>query len=310
MKFEVKKVLSGEVMFTADIKCKADDEAGIKLGLAIKWAIKEKISLYGANLYGANLVRANLVRANLDGANLDGANLYGANLYGARTSMARTSSLAGSAATVTASFLSAPRTAPVLCCALDAVHLPRLRRRVNIGRRPAQERGLAMKVRLSSICWSGWQRSPDGRTLPSRRWFDMTAAADTLARFNIVATLPALDRGPERFVAMSADGSQIAVLHKAAGQWAFRAGPWTFATWQSCAERIVCGDPRAITWSDAQQCLSAGILAMMGGMMQTPQPEQPPAPGIGAGDAPPPVNAAPPVAAPLADHCRIAGCGE
>jgi hypothetical protein len=32
--------------------------------------------------------------------------------------------------------------------------------------------------------------------------------------------------------------------------------------------------------------------------------------GIGAGEAPPPEASPPPAAAPIADQCRIAGCGE
>lgn len=139
-------------------------------------------------------------------------------------------------------------------------------------------------------------------------------AADNVARFNIVATLPALDRGPERYVALSADGTQIAVLHKAAGQWAFRAGPWTCATFISCAERVLCGDQRAITWPEAQLCLAAGALAMIGGAHQRAaagQQDQPPAsPGIGDAAAPPPDHSSPPVAAPVSPHCAIGGCGD
>jgi len=113
MKFEIKNRWTGEVQFTAEIKCNKNDERELMIGLAVKWAIENganltRANLYGANLdganldganltranlYGANLTRANLTRANLDGANLDGANLtranlYGANLYGANLTRA------------------------------------------------------------------------------------------------------------------------------------------------------------------------------------------------------------------------------
>ncbi|NZD50496.1 pentapeptide repeat-containing protein [Rhizobium leguminosarum] len=95
MKFDILNRFTGEVQVTAEIDCPVDSLPSLKLGLAVKWAIKEKANLYGANLdganlyganldganlYGANLDGANLVRANLVRANLDGANLYGANL--------------------------------------------------------------------------------------------------------------------------------------------------------------------------------------------------------------------------------------
>ncbi len=88
MKFEVKNRHTGNEQFVAEIDC--DESAGysIKLGLAVKWGVKTKANLYGAdlgraNLYEANLYEANLYGANLYGADLDGANLYGADLGGA-----------------------------------------------------------------------------------------------------------------------------------------------------------------------------------------------------------------------------------
>ena len=85
MKFNVPNHDTGEVQFTAEIKATESDSRPIKLGLAVKWALKNRASLYrasldGANLNGANLDGANLNRANLNGASLDGANLDGANL--------------------------------------------------------------------------------------------------------------------------------------------------------------------------------------------------------------------------------------
>ncbi|WP_414461753.1 pentapeptide repeat-containing protein [Hyphomicrobium sp. DY-1] len=94
MKFEFRSRWdSTKIISEVEFECSADASEGIKLGLAIKAAIKSGANLgganlrganlYGANLYGANLRGANLYGANLYGANLRGANLYGANLYGA-----------------------------------------------------------------------------------------------------------------------------------------------------------------------------------------------------------------------------------
>ena len=82
MKFDIRNRLSGEVQFTADIDCDEGAEIGIKIGLAVKWAVKTGANLDRANLDRANLDRANLYGANLNGANLTGANLTGANLNG------------------------------------------------------------------------------------------------------------------------------------------------------------------------------------------------------------------------------------
>ncbi len=83
IKFEVRRRLTAEVMFTAEIDCPETTSSSSKLGMAVKWAIKAAKDLGGANLYGANLGGANLRGANLGGADLRGANLGGANLYGA-----------------------------------------------------------------------------------------------------------------------------------------------------------------------------------------------------------------------------------
>jgi len=89
IKFDVLNRFSDDVQFTAEIDCKETDLHEIKIGLAVRLAIKNGASLVRANLYGASLVRANLDGANLYGANLVRAslvraNLEGAILYGAR----------------------------------------------------------------------------------------------------------------------------------------------------------------------------------------------------------------------------------
>jgi uncharacterized protein YjbI with pentapeptide repeats len=74
---------TGAVLFSAEIECAPDALPRVKLGLAIKFAVKSRADLSGANLSGANLNGANLSGANLSGADLIGANLSGANLSGA-----------------------------------------------------------------------------------------------------------------------------------------------------------------------------------------------------------------------------------
>ena len=93
IKFDVFNRFSGEVQFTANIDCKKDALERVKIGLAVKWALKNGANLGDANLGGANLGGAYLRDANLGGANLRGAylrdaylrdaNLGGANLGGA-----------------------------------------------------------------------------------------------------------------------------------------------------------------------------------------------------------------------------------
>jgi uncharacterized protein YjbI with pentapeptide repeats len=58
---------TGAVLFSAEIECAPDALPRVKLGLAIKFAVKSRADLSGANLSGANL----------NGANLNGANLSG-----------------------------------------------------------------------------------------------------------------------------------------------------------------------------------------------------------------------------------------
>jgi uncharacterized protein YjbI with pentapeptide repeats len=83
MQFEIKNRWTRKFQFTAEIEAGKSAAVSVKIGLAVKWAIKTGANLEGANLMGANLVGANLMGANLVGANLEGANLMGANLVGA-----------------------------------------------------------------------------------------------------------------------------------------------------------------------------------------------------------------------------------
>ena len=83
IKFDILNRFSGKVQFTAEIDCEEAADRSIKIGLAVKWAVKNSANLGGANLRGADLYGADLYGANLGGANLRGADLYGANLGGA-----------------------------------------------------------------------------------------------------------------------------------------------------------------------------------------------------------------------------------
>jgi hypothetical protein len=80
IKFEVINRFSGAVQFTAEIECGEDESYSIKLGLAVKWGIKARADLTGANITDADLTGANLADANLAGADLTSANLTSAYL--------------------------------------------------------------------------------------------------------------------------------------------------------------------------------------------------------------------------------------
>jgi hypothetical protein len=86
---QIKNRWTGGVMFTAEVEAGLGT-AGLKLGAAIKIAVKAGANLAGAyladaNLAGAILAGANLAGAYLAGAYLAGADLAGANLAGAKS---------------------------------------------------------------------------------------------------------------------------------------------------------------------------------------------------------------------------------
>ena len=79
--FQIKHRFLGDVLFECELPGNVVTQSeGVKLGFAIKIAVRIGANLFGANLDGANLARANLFGANLFGANLADANLDGANL--------------------------------------------------------------------------------------------------------------------------------------------------------------------------------------------------------------------------------------
>ena len=83
MKYEIKNRFSRKVQFTAEIECKDDAPESKKIGLAVKWALKNGADLWGADLRDADLRRADLRDAVLRGARLRDADLEGADLWGA-----------------------------------------------------------------------------------------------------------------------------------------------------------------------------------------------------------------------------------
>ena len=94
MEFEVKNRWTGNVQFTEEIECEESALRSVKLGLAVRWGVKNGADLTDADLTdayltdaylaGADLAGAYLAGANLAGAYLAGANLTGANLTGAK----------------------------------------------------------------------------------------------------------------------------------------------------------------------------------------------------------------------------------
>ena len=80
MQFEIKSRWTGAVIFTAEIEADENTSTNIKLGLAVKVAVKARANLRDADLRGANLGGADLGDANLRDADLRDADLRGANL--------------------------------------------------------------------------------------------------------------------------------------------------------------------------------------------------------------------------------------
>ena len=92
MQYEIKNRWTGAVIFTCELSKEIESASdGIKIGFAIKAALKVSTNLSGSDLRGANLSGSDLRGANLSGANLSGANLSGAYLSGANLSGANLS---------------------------------------------------------------------------------------------------------------------------------------------------------------------------------------------------------------------------
>jgi hypothetical protein len=85
MKHTIRRVDGGEIC-TVEIDCADGASEGIKLGLAVRAALKNGTNLSSADLSGARLYDAILSRADLSCAKLYGAKLYGAYLSDANLS--------------------------------------------------------------------------------------------------------------------------------------------------------------------------------------------------------------------------------
>ena len=81
--FDILHRWTGKLVFTAEIEAEYGASRAIKLGLAIRVAVRAKAYLRGADLRGADLRGAYLSGADLRGAYLRGADLRGADLRGA-----------------------------------------------------------------------------------------------------------------------------------------------------------------------------------------------------------------------------------
>ena len=86
---------TGEPLVTAEIECDEGNPHSVRLGLAVRWAIKNKISLRNADLMNADLRNANLWNADLRNANLGNADLGNADLRNANLWSARLGSVHG-----------------------------------------------------------------------------------------------------------------------------------------------------------------------------------------------------------------------
>ena len=80
MKYDIHNRWTGNVIVTAEIDCDESASASVKLGLAVRWAVKVRADLTDANLARAYLADAYLARADLTDANLARAYLADANL--------------------------------------------------------------------------------------------------------------------------------------------------------------------------------------------------------------------------------------
>ena len=106
IKFDVTNRFSSAIKFTAEIECADDAPTSIKLGLAVKWALKSRANLSDAYLSDAYLSGADLSGAYLSGADLSGAYLSGADLSGADLSGADLSGAYLSGADLSGAYLS------------------------------------------------------------------------------------------------------------------------------------------------------------------------------------------------------------
>ena len=81
MKYEIKHRYTGAVLFTAELGAEYDNESeSIRLGAAVKIAVKAKANLSYSNLSYSNLRGSNLSGSNLSYSDLSGSDLLGSDL--------------------------------------------------------------------------------------------------------------------------------------------------------------------------------------------------------------------------------------
>ena len=188
--FEVRNRFSGEIQFTAQIECSAEALPSIKLGLAVKWAVKNRADLSGANLSRADLSGAYLSRADLSGANLSGADLSGANLSGANLSRADLSGADLSGANLSGANLSGEAFRPFkadLWLTLSELAGPREAQYVIAKLKAGQVDGSTYGKGNECACLVGTIAAADGKPgddldhnsdRPAERWFMMISPGD------------------------------------------------------------------------------------------------------------------------------------
>ena len=61
IKFDIHNRFTGAVQFTAEIECEETALRSVKIGLAVRWAIKNEANLSEANLYGADSISDRII---------------------------------------------------------------------------------------------------------------------------------------------------------------------------------------------------------------------------------------------------------
>jgi uncharacterized protein YjbI with pentapeptide repeats len=107
MQVQIKNRWTGAVQFECELSTEFESASyGMRIGAAVKWAIKAGANLSGADLSGADLSSADLSGADLSSADLSGAYLSGAYLSGAYLSSADLSGANLSGANLSGAYLS------------------------------------------------------------------------------------------------------------------------------------------------------------------------------------------------------------
>jgi uncharacterized protein YjbI with pentapeptide repeats len=183
---------TGAVLFSAEIECAPHTLPHVKLGIAIKFAVKSgadlsgadlsRANLIGSNLSGLNLSRSNLSDADLSGSNLSGANLSGSNLSGADLSGADLSGADLSDADLSGSNLSG---ADLIGANLNG---HKIRIKIAQVRRDDGYEFIAFDTNVGVMVKAGcrWFSIPDFRAHVAAKYPDTPKAAETLAILDFI----------------------------------------------------------------------------------------------------------------------------